>query len=131
MEELLRKLTIQSPPQGLRERVMIAARAELQQATEKRDWLDRLWESRAFWYSAAAVVLVCLVAMFVAPSKAAPREIAAVSTNPAVVTLAKELAVSLGDGPALERRLIAQLSGTEASPGKHEFLRSDLLRSIQ
>jgi anti-sigma-K factor RskA len=131
MEELLRKLKIQSPPQGLRERVLTAARAELQQATEKRDWLDRLWESRAFWYSSAAAVLVCLVAMLVAPSEAAPREIATVSTNPAAVALAKELAASLGDGPALERRLIAQLSGTEEPPGNHELFRHDLLRSIQ
>ena len=29
MEELLRKLKIQSPPQGLREKVLAAARAEL------------------------------------------------------------------------------------------------------
>jgi anti-sigma-K factor RskA len=133
MEELLRKLKIQSPPQGARERVLAAARAELQQAAEKRDWLDRLWESRAFWRSAAAVVLVCLVAIFVAPAGATPRQAAPVAADPIVVAAAKELAASLGDGPVLERRLIAQLSGTEAPSGSHELFRNDLflLRNIQ
>jgi hypothetical protein len=131
MEELLRKLTIQSPPQGLRERVLSAARAEMQQAAEKQDWLNRLWESRAFWYSSAAAVFVCLVAIFVASDGAPPREIAAVSMNPAAKALAQEIARTLGDGPALERRLTAQLAGTGATVGNHELSRSELLRSIQ
>ena len=70
MEEILRKLTLQPPPQGLRERVLTAARAELKQAGEKQDWLDRLWESHAYWYSSAAAVLVCLIALFLAPDGA-------------------------------------------------------------
>ncbi|MGD1000914.1 MAG: hypothetical protein ABSA67_09485 [Candidatus Brocadiia bacterium] len=131
MEELLRKLKIQSPPPGARERVLAAARAELQQAAERRDWLDRLWESRAFWRSAAAVVLVCLVAIFVAPAGATPGNAAQVAADPIVVAAAKELAASLGDGPVLERRLIAQLSPTEAPARNHEFFSHDLLRSTQ
>lgn len=131
MEELLRKLKMQSPPPSARERVLAAARAELQQAAEKRDWLDRLWESRAFWRSAAAIVLVCLVAIFISAGGATPRQAAPVAADPIVVAAAKELAASLGDGPALERRLTAQLSGMEAPPGNHELFRLDLLRSIE
>ena len=67
MEELLRKLKIQSPPQGLREKVLAAASAELAKARVKRDWLDRVWESRAFWYTTAAAVVVCLTAILLAP----------------------------------------------------------------
>jgi len=131
MEEILRKLTLQPPPQGLRERVLTAARAELKQAGEKQDWLDRLWESHAYWYSSAAAVLVCLIALFLAPDGAPSRQVVISSANPTAAALAKELARALGDGPALERQLTVQLSGTAVSGGDRAVSPDELLRSIQ
>ena len=131
MEELLRKLKIQSPPDGLREKALAAARAELAQPAERRDWVDRLWGARALWCSYATVVLVCLIAIFVASGDTTSYKAAAPSTNPAAVALAHEIARTLGDGPALERRLALQLSGTGATPGWREISQTELLRSIQ
>ena len=133
MEDMLQKLSIQFPPPGLREKVLAAARAELEQAAKKPDWVDRVWESRAFWYSAAATVLLCLIAIFAAPTNGQTRQLAMIppaQPPPATVALAKELAASLGDGPALERQLTAMLTGPAAG-GQEAFNRAELWRSIQ
>lgn len=93
--------------------------------------MDRLWEARAFWYSSAAAVLVCLVAMFVAPTGATQRQAAPAATNPSAAALAQELSRALGDGPALERQLTAQLSATAESGTSRGISMDELLRSIQ
>ncbi len=131
MEDILRKLNIQPPPPGLRAKVLAAARAELEQGANKRDWVDRVWESRGFWYSAAATVLLCLVAIFITPTDRQPRQVAMTPPTPATVALAKDLAQTLGDGPALELRLLAQLSKTEVPSGHDTLSQTELLRSIQ
>ena len=134
MEHVLKKLRLPPPPPGLREKVLAAARAELEQAAAgKPDWVDRLWKSRKLWYSAAATVLLCLVAIFSAPDgMPSPNQssVAPPAPSPATVATAKELAASLGDGPALEQRLTSMLTGPAAM--EHEPLtRAELWRTIQ
>jgi hypothetical protein len=131
MEELLRKLRVQAPAQGLREQVLRAAREELAKGRAEQDWLDRILRSRVFWYSSAATTAVCLTAILLASGGTAPLPVVLPATKPAASALAQELARALGDGHALESQFAAQLSGTADFDRGSAISQADLLRSMQ
>ena len=107
MEDLLKKIELRPPRQGLRVRLLGSIDAEI---GEKSRLSNRIWSSRVFWLSAAgAVVLGLLLPCFVTDlgvQNAAPSR-----PSPDAESMAKELSSLIGDGTALQRKFETQLTG--------------------
>jgi len=101
MEDYLHKFRLLGPPEGFRERALRPP-----ERIADSSWADRLWSSRLFWLSAAAILLACVTLGQLNVRAEAPREVSV----PYSVELAELLADALGDGPCLKARLKRQLA---------------------
>ncbi len=110
MENFPESLQPKRPHETLKDAVLGPARRELLRLEAAVSFIDRVWSSKAFWATAAAVLVICVsLNLF---HSAAPVSMLARKPVQLPSPFAVELAESLGDGPVLEVRIARQLAGT-------------------
>ncbi len=122
MEDYLKKFRAARPPADFAERVLAKARAHADET-----WSGRLWGSKRFWASAAAILLVCFAMNRMdGPVVQAPTRAEAPASE-----FVREIAEMLGDGEALEARLRVQLNTRRLTGSGDETTSRHMWRELE